>query len=311
MSSSALREHLYKIVKDITSISLPPNESDMFKMGMVSLQASRVRRAILDQLRRRSDSGASVELEKDFCFADPSADKMAGALLSRWTMAGEEVVDGEEGRIRGIEEMVGRYRGVLGSYTSLVSTSKNGADESLPPPPPPQASPSSVVLLTGSTGNLGCFLARLAQDPGVFKVICLNRVCSRSESIIHRRQKEALDICGAHVCLEEWAKVVLLDADVTKVDFGLGEQGVCRKKTPYTGLFYFDKDSGTPPPSLSLPKKKINHVFTNQIQLSTPYLQHLPCTRHCKTTLQQAFQQDQEKLSGTAIILVFILHLSE
>ncbi|KIK02264.1 hypothetical protein K443DRAFT_677775 [Laccaria amethystina LaAM-08-1] len=29
------------------------------------------------------------------------------------------------------------------------------------------------------------------------------------------------------------------------------------------------------------------------------YLQHLPCTRHCKTTLQQAFQQDQEKLSGT------------
>ncbi|KIJ89589.1 hypothetical protein K443DRAFT_15966 [Laccaria amethystina LaAM-08-1] len=198
MSSSALRERLYKIVKDITSISLPQNESDMFEMGMVSLQASRVRRAILDQL---SDSGASVELEKDFCFADPSADKMAGALLSRWTMAGEEVVDGEEGRIRGIEEMVGRYRGVLGSYTSLVSTSKNGADESLPPPPPPQASPSSVVLLTGSTGNLGCFLARLAQDPGVFKVICLNRVCSRSESIIHRRKKEALDICMRSACL--------------------------------------------------------------------------------------------------------------
>jgi hypothetical protein len=49
------------------------------------------------------------------------------------------------------------------------------------------------------------------------------------------------------------------------------EQGVCRKKSPYTGLFYFDKDSWTPPPSPSLPKKEINHVFTNQIQLSTPY----------------------------------------
>jgi hypothetical protein len=36
-------------------------------------------------------------------------------------------------------------------------------------------------------------------------------------------------------------------------------------------LFYFDKDSWTPPPSPSLPKKEINHVFTNQIQLSTPY----------------------------------------
>ncbi|KIK01805.1 hypothetical protein K443DRAFT_548088 [Laccaria amethystina LaAM-08-1] len=48
-------------------------------------------------------------------------------------------------------------------------------------------------------------------------------------------------------------------------------QGVCTKKSPYTGLFYFDKDSWTPPPSPSLPKKEINHVFTNQIQLSTRY----------------------------------------
>jgi hypothetical protein len=48
-------------------------------------------------------------------------------------------------------------------------------------------------------------------------------------------------------------------------------------------------------PLPSLPKKEINHVFTNQIQ-------HLHYTRHRKTTLQWAFQQDWDKLSGTAII---------
>ena len=35
--------------------------------------------------------------------------------------------------------------------------------------------------------------------------------------------------------------------------------GVCKKKIPYTGLFYFDKVSWSLPPSPILPKKEINH----------------------------------------------------
>jgi len=214
-SSSALHELLHKMAKDITSISLPQNDSDMFEAGLDSLQASR---AILNQLRNSGVEGPL--LEKDFCFAYPSVDKMVGALLSWFRMAGEEVVDEEEGSITGMKEMVGQYRGVLCSYASLLPMSKNGADES---PPPPQSS-SSVVLLTGSTGNLGCFLlAQLAKDPGVSKVICLNRPCSGSESI-HQRQKDVLERCRAcAIGLEEQEKVVLLEADLTKVDFGLGE----------------------------------------------------------------------------------------
>ena len=223
MSSSALRARLHKIVKQITGISLPQNDSDMFEAGLDSLQASRVQRAILDQLRNSGAATVKVpQLEKDFCFACPSVDKMTEALLSRFRMR-EEVVDEEEGRIRGMKEMVGRYRGVLGSYASLLPTSKNGAgaggDESSPPLPPSQG---FVVILTGSTGNLGCFLlALLAKDPGVSKVICLNRACSGSS--IHQRQKEALERRGACVSLEDWAKVVLIEADLTKVDIGLGE----------------------------------------------------------------------------------------
>ena len=225
MSSSALREFLHKMVKDITGISLPQGDSNMFEAGLDSLQASRVQRAILNQLR--NSGAASVEepqLEKDFCFACPSVDKMTEALLSRFRMAGGEVIDEEEGKIRGMKDMVGRYREVLDSYASLLPTSQNGAgagaDEASPPPlPPPQG---FVVLLTGSTGNLGCFLlAQLAKDPGVSKVVCLNRACSGSS--IHQRQKEALESRGACLSFEDWAKVVLLEADLTKVDFGLGE----------------------------------------------------------------------------------------
>ncbi|EDQ98476.1 uncharacterized protein LACBIDRAFT_256821 [Laccaria bicolor S238N-H82] len=122
---------------------LPQNDSDLFEAGLDSLQASRVQRAILDQLR--NSGTASVEepqLEKYFCFAYPSVDKMAGALSTR--LMAEEKVNGAGA----------------------------GAEESSPPLP----QYSFVVLLTGSTGNLGCFLlARLAKDPGVSKVICLNR----------------------------------------------------------------------------------------------------------------------------------------
>ncbi|EDR03550.1 uncharacterized protein LACBIDRAFT_306989 [Laccaria bicolor S238N-H82] len=226
MSSSALCERLHQIVEDITGISLPQNDSDMFEAGLDSLQASRVQRAILDQLRNsRAASFGEPQLEKDFCFAYPSVDKMTAALLSLFRMAREEVVDDEEGRIRGMKEMVGRYREVLGSYASLLPTSENGAGAGAasPPPPPPQDSHSSVVLLTGSTGSLGCFLlARLAKDPGVSKVICLNRACSPGLSL-HQRQTEALERRGACVSREDWAKVVLLEADLTKVDFELGE----------------------------------------------------------------------------------------
>jgi len=233
-SSSELCDHLHKLVKDITGISLPQNDSDMFEAGLDSLQASRVQCVILNQLRNSGVEGPL--LEKDFCFAYPSVDKMAEALLSRFRLAGEEVVDEEEGRIRGMKEMVGRYRGELGSYASLLPMSMNGADESSPPP----QSSSSVVLLTGSTGNLGCFLlARLARDPGVSKVICLNRACSGSQNI-HQRQKGALERRGACVGLEEREKVVLLEADLTKVDFGLGEGELGEVRS----FFFFPLSSG-------------------------------------------------------------------
>jgi len=39
------------------------------------------------------------------------------------------------------------------------------------------------------------------------------------------------------------------------------------------GLFYFDKESWTPPPP-SLPKKEINHVFTKS-NTALSYLHHL------------------------------------
>ena len=189
------------MVKDITGISLPQNNSDMFEAGLDSLQASHVQHTILNQLKNSGVEGPL--LEKDFCFVYPSVDKMAEALLSQFRLAGEEVVDEEEGRLRGMKEMVKQYQGVLCSYASLLPMSKNRADKLSPPP----QSSSSIVLLTGSTGNLGCFLlAQLAKDPGVSKVICLNRPCSGSESI-HQRQKDTLERRGACVIgLEEWER---------------------------------------------------------------------------------------------------------
>ncbi|KIJ92254.1 hypothetical protein K443DRAFT_440684 [Laccaria amethystina LaAM-08-1] len=66
-------------------VVLRPNSQLLPALGCVSvharcLQASRVRCAILDQLRRGRKEGlrGSVKLEKDLCFAFPSVDRMAG-----------------------------------------------------------------------------------------------------------------------------------------------------------------------------------------------------------------------------------------
>ena len=81
-----------------------------------------------------------------------------------------------------------------------------------------------VVLVTGTTGSLGChILETLARADSISRVYAVNRVDRRGRGL-GMRQAEALKDKGIDPGLLDGRKVVLIEADVTKKYFGLPEE---------------------------------------------------------------------------------------
>ena len=97
------------------------------------------------------------------------------------------------------------------------------------PARPPQAvtspAPSGmVVLVTGTTGSLGChILETLARASSVSRVYAVNRADRGGRGLLER-QAEALRDKGIDAGLLDTGKVVLVEADLTKKHFGLPEE---------------------------------------------------------------------------------------
>ena len=84
---------------------------------------------------------------------------------------------------------------------------------------PPE--PSDVVLVTGTTGSLGChLLAQLASNSGIRRVYALNRP-PRDGKTIRQRQENALRARGLDVAILDQDRVVLLEGSLVRPMFGL------------------------------------------------------------------------------------------
>ncbi|KAL3462250.1 hypothetical protein BJX64DRAFT_288581 [Aspergillus heterothallicus] len=131
--------------------------ADLFERGMNSLQAIRVRRALVVAVARSFDSVIRSEcIDREFVYSHPSVRSMAEFFCEatkQTTGAPEQDANPE------VDAFVQRY--VLAKPTSSTSTSSGQA----------------VVLLTGATGSLGshCLVSLLLSSPRVEKVICLVR----------------------------------------------------------------------------------------------------------------------------------------
>ncbi len=125
-----------RVLKEVLGYVIPEMK-DFFECGMDSLQAARIRRRIGRSLK--------ANLETDFVYRHSTARRLVSAIEE--VRVGRYVSEGVR-REEKIRQMLEKYRAeMLGS---------------------------KVVLLTGSTGSLGCFLlARLA--PEVKHVVCFNR----------------------------------------------------------------------------------------------------------------------------------------
>ncbi|WQF85464.1 Putative Acyl transferase domain superfamily, phosphopantetheine binding ACP domain, thiolase [Colletotrichum destructivum] len=83
--------------------------------------------------------------------------------------------------------------------------------------------PGTTVLITGATGSLGSHLVEVcALMPSVSRVVCLNRR-SKEERDPANRQRQAMDEKGIPLSGQAAAKMVVLEADLSKPQLGLTE----------------------------------------------------------------------------------------
>ncbi|KAK1220934.1 hypothetical protein PQX77_016274, partial [Marasmius sp. AFHP31] len=211
----------------------PKNDSmDFFEMGMDSLQATRLHRMIQAALKRTqlSPSSGTPKLPLDFCFQHSSVEKLCNAITT--ILSGHNITtnDADQKRLRveAMEAMVRKGVEQLRSYKALAEGTRRKL---------PFTVDGRVVLLTGSTGSLGCMLLdTLSADSSVRKVICLNRPRHGGLDAIRKQQIDALEKRGVVIPPERSDKVVFIEAQTSMDNLGLDESQYLR--VSQAPLFY-------------------------------------------------------------------------
>ncbi|KIY67026.1 acetyl-CoA synthetase-like protein [Cylindrobasidium torrendii FP15055 ss-10] len=182
--------------------------ADFFETGMDSVQAAQLRRRILGKLQ--SAPGSVANLEPDICFQYPTVDKLSDTVTA--FLKGEPR-ETEGHSITAMNKMAEDFTERLAGLAELA----NGRSEAKQHGVSPQR---KVVLLTGSTGSLGCFLlSRLLEDASVAKVICINRPKANDADPARQRQERLMNHRGAVVLGDDWRRVRIIEAEMQALDY--------------------------------------------------------------------------------------------
>ncbi|KAF8627100.1 hypothetical protein AX15_004541 [Amanita polypyramis BW_CC] len=201
-----MRQIIRKLVQDVGVVleGKQPDDVDFFEAGMDSMQAMRLHRTILRRLRA-TQRMAQVrnDLPTDFIFINSSVDKLFHFLSS--ILSGDQAprpmsglaLSREERRISAIEAMVEKYKRALDSFRDITFHD--------------EGQPTQLCIPQGK--------ARLIQDPGVARVMCLNRPKSNS---LRARQVEQMNKYGIFLTRQEWDKLTFCECDLSNGNLSLG-----------------------------------------------------------------------------------------
>jgi nucleoside-diphosphate-sugar epimerase len=210
LDPEALEDGLKKLVQAQLQDAVPDGvwgpDDDLFELGVNSLQAARIARAIKRALKKEGTSSLvpADHVGADFVYRNPIISRMADAL--RLTSRRRR----EPSEQAMIDNYVSRYSGLLFRRRH-------------------------VILLTGSSGTLGSYvLQRLVALPHVSEVICLVRKGARpSAEIDGETDYAAVQIRnansrGANIPTEYASKVTVVQADPFHTRLGLQQDAYAR-----------------------------------------------------------------------------------
>ncbi|KAL8829339.1 MAG: hypothetical protein Q9191_002068 [Dirinaria sp. TL-2023a] len=164
--------------------------SDLFELGMDSLQAIELRRLLLPNIE------SARQVPRDFIYRHPSVMELAEAIEATYREQKFDIL--VESRQELVDGFVERF--------SLQTPKRD-----------------FVILLTGSTGSLGSHvLVHLASLPMVKEVICLIRPTTNRDGNTHDRQDEALRDKLLPSCSPELRlKITTIQAVLSHTQLGL------------------------------------------------------------------------------------------
>ncbi|KAJ7153103.1 putative aminoadipate reductase [Mycena crocata] len=195
---------LSEVAKDLVKEGKIVPDIDLFHQGFDSLSATVFRIRIMGGLRSSKDGNvqkASQGITQNLVYSQPTISKLSTYL--------ESIVHGnlrEDSSYSIIHDMVEKYSSGLAKPVSSTRLTRDGL---------------MVVLLTGSTGNLGShILALLLKNPRVAKVYVLNRPSPASTGLI-QRHKTTFEDRGLNSMLLASPKLAFVEGHVTEGNLGL------------------------------------------------------------------------------------------
>jgi hypothetical protein len=183
----------------------------------LSLTATILRRRITGALQslKISDGASAIKaINQNTLYAHPTVDLLTGFLIDVVSHPSGTRVEGSP--VAAIEHMINKYslfpKPLDTSSSAITVDGRSGtADRNI------------VVLLTGSTGNLGSQnLENLLLNPEISRVYTLNRASASSKSQLDRHLDRFRDK-GLDLSTLESKKWAPLEGDLAKEDLGLSE----------------------------------------------------------------------------------------
>ncbi|KAJ7127122.1 acetyl-CoA synthetase-like protein [Mycena epipterygia] len=200
-SASETLDFVRAAVASILSANLG-DDMDLFQYGCDSLQATYIRRAISYALQQSLDIPPS-RVPQSLVYDHPT-------ITSLVLFVRQLLLPGETGDSR--TETIARMRAMLDKYSTGFPV-RSSLEQ------PPMHTVAKTVLVTGTTGRLGCHvLAQLLNTPSVDKVYALNR---GSQGDLDDRQRVAFEACGLDLALLNSQKVSLLSVNLAEDNLGL------------------------------------------------------------------------------------------
>lgn len=211
---SALEQYICQTLTEILGLSQKAApigvEDDIFEMGMNSLQATRLLNTLKVALKkRRGTEAVEPGLSKGFVYLHPTVASQCKALVAfALGCNGSERPSRTALMLEAADKYCEKIAVMNPEVQRFISNAKTEAE-------------SRIVVVTGSTGNLGSSLVHcLVQDSAVSRVFCLNRPSS-GQPDEYDRQYHAFNKAGIALPKHLWSKIIPVVVKPQEPDLGI------------------------------------------------------------------------------------------